>query len=207
MKQAQLTVLSKPIDSLIPHPKNPNTHSPEQIKKLAHSIKKHGFSKGSVVIQKSSGRILAGHGIVEALKQLGYTDVDVIEADLADGQAEAFMISDNHIASQAVIDNIGLQNLINELSELNIPALDFGFDSKDLEDLASQILANNGGYQADEKDDDVPEVKEAITQKGDLWTLGRHRVLCGDSTCKDDVALLMGGGKKRLNLDGSSIWI
>jgi len=196
MKQAQLSIISKPIDTLIPHPKNPNTHSEGQIKKLVHSIKKHGFSKGSVVIQKSSQRILAGHGIIEALKQLGYTDVDVIEADLADGQAEAFMVSDNHVASQSVIDNIGLQNLINELSDMNIPSLDFGFDDKDLEDLASQILADSGGYQADEKDDVIPEVKEAITKTGDIWTLGnKHRVLCGDSTLKSDVDLLMGGVK------------
>jgi len=195
MKQAQLSIISKPIDSLIPHPKNPNTHDEKQIKKLAHSIKTHGFSKGSVVIQKSSQRILAGHGIVEALKQLGYTDVDVIEADLADGQAEAFMVSDNHVASQSVIDNASLQQVINELSDMNIPALDFGFDSKDLEDLASTILADSGGYQADEKDDDIPEVKEAITKTGDLIFLGKNRLLCGDSTNADDVAKLMGGVK------------
>jgi rubredoxin len=125
------------------------------------------------------------------LKQLGYTDVDVVEADLPDKQAEAFLIADNHIASQAIIDDIALQNLINELGDM--PAIDYGFDKDDLDDLAGRILAGSGGYQADEKDDDVPEVKEAITQKGDLWHLSNHRVLCGDSTLKSDVDRLCDG--------------
>ena len=143
MKQAQLAVITKPIDSLIPHPKNPNTHDDKQIKKLAHLIKTHGFSKGSVVIQKATGTILAGHGIVSALKTLGYTDVDVVEADLSDDKAMAFMIADNHIATQSVIDDIGLQQIINELSGLNVPALDFAFDDDDLSALADRILTFN----------------------------------------------------------------
>jgi hypothetical protein len=200
LKSAQLMVVRKRFDEIKPHPKNPRVHDEKQIEKLRHSIRTHGFSKGSIVIQKSTGYILAGHGIVTALKAEGYNGADVIEADLPDGQAEAFLISDNHVASQSEWDNVGLQQLINELSEMNIPSLDFGFDSDDLEALASQILADSGGYQAEPQDDEIPETVEPITQSGDLWTLGRHRVLCGDSTVKENVEYLLDGNKVDLCL-------
>jgi len=149
LKSAELMVVRKRFDEIKPHPKNPRVHDEKQIKKLRHSIRTHGFSKGSIVIQKSTGYILAGHGIVEALKAEGYNGADVIVADLPDGQAEAFLISDNHVASQSEWDNAGLQQLINELSEMNIPSLDFGFDSDDLSELADRIL----GKQVDAPDD------------------------------------------------------
>lgn len=81
-KSAGLILVRKPIEELIPHPKNPRQHDDKQISKLRHSIKTHGFAKGSVVIQKSTGYILTGHGIVEALRKEGYDSVDVIEVDL-----------------------------------------------------------------------------------------------------------------------------
>ena len=195
LKSAQLMFVRKRFDEIKPHPKHPRKHDKRQIDKLRHSIRVHGFSKGSIVIQKSTGYILAGHGIVQALKAEGYNGADVIVADLPDGQAEAFLISDNHVASQSEWDNAGLQQLINELSEMNIPSLDFGFDSDDLEALASQILADSGGYQAEPQDDEIPETVEPITQAGDLWHLGKHRALCGDSTKAEDVARLMDGQK------------
>jgi hypothetical protein len=194
-KQAHINTVSVPLDRLIPHPKNYNTHNDRQIKKLRHLIKTHGYSKGSVVFQTSTHYLLAGHGILEALKAEGYTHVDAVELDVDDSKAEAFMIADNKIAEDAVIDNIALQNLISELSAMDIPSLDFGFDADDLERLASDILANSGGYQADEKDDEIPETVEPITQMGDLWTLGKHRVLCGDSTVKENVEYLLDGNK------------
>lgn len=173
LKSAELMIVRKRFNEIFPHPKNPRTHDEKQINKLRHSIRTHGFSKGSIVIQKSTGYIIAGHGIVEALKAEGYNGADVVEADLPDGQAEAFMIADNHVASQSEWDNAGLQQLINELSEMNIPSLDFGFDSDDLEKLASEILADSGGYQAEPQDDEIPDVIEPITKMGDLWTLGQ----------------------------------
>ena len=101
LKSEELMFVRKRFYEIKPHPKNPRKHDKRQIDKLRHSIKKHGFSKGSIVIQKSTGYILAGHGIIEALKAEGYNGADVIVADLPDGQAEAFLISDNHVASQS----------------------------------------------------------------------------------------------------------
>ena len=139
-KLAQLQTVSKPIDRLIPHPKNANTHPDSQIEKLRHLIKVHGYAKGSVVYQKSTGYLLAGHGIIEALKAEGYTHVDAVELDVDDDKALAFLVADNKIASDSIIDDISLQKAINELSEMDVPALDFGFDDVDLSELADRIL-------------------------------------------------------------------
>ncbi len=200
LKSAELLFVRKRFDEIQPHPKNPRVHDDRQIGKLRHSIRTHGFAKGSIVIQKSTGYILAGHGIVEALKKEGYNGADVVEVDLPDDKAMAFMVADNVIAEQSTWDDPSLQQLITQLSEQNVPSLDFGFDSKDLEDLATRIMAESGGYQPEPQDDEIPEVVEPITQTGDLWTLGKHRVLCGDSTKAEDVARLMDGVKADLCL-------
>jgi DNA modification methylase len=195
MKQAHINTVSIPIERLIPHPENYNTHPDRQIKKLRHLIKTHGYAKGSVVFQASTHYVLCGHGILEALKLEGYTHVDAVELDVDGAKAEAFMIADNKIASDSVIDDSALQQLISQLSDQNVPSLDFGFDSKDLEDLASRILADSGGYTAEPQDDEIPETVEPITKTGDLWHLGSHRLLNGDSTKAEDIERLMGGVK------------
>ena len=144
-KTAELMVIKKQLNEIKPHPKNPRQHDDRQIEKLRHSIRTHGFAKGSIVIQKSTGYILAGHGIIEALKKEDYNGADVVEVDLPDDKALAFLIADNHIAEQSTWDDISLQNAINELSEMDIPALDFGFDDVDLSELADRILEGVGG--------------------------------------------------------------
>jgi hypothetical protein len=141
LKSAELMFVRKRFDEITPHPKNPRLHSPQQIEKLRHLIRKHGFAKGSIVYQKSTGYVLAGHGIIEALKAEGYTGADMVEVDMPDGQAEAFLIADNKVGDDSIFDDSSLQQLINELSEQNIPSLDFAFDSQDLDDLAGRILS------------------------------------------------------------------
>ena len=142
-KQAHIKIISRLIDELNPNPKNPNSHPESQIEKLRHLIKTHGYAKGSVVYQKSTDYIIAGHGIIEALKAEGYTHVDAIELDVDDAEALAILIADNKIASDSIIDDISLQNAINELSEMDVPALDFGFDDVDLSELADRIIDKN----------------------------------------------------------------
>jgi len=163
MKQAHISTVSKPIVKLIPHPQNANTHDDRQIGKLRHLIKVHGYAKGSVVYQKSTGYLLAGHGVIEALKKEGYTHVDAIELDIDDDKAKAFMIADNHVATQSVIDDVALQNLINELSDMNVPALDFAFDDADLQALADKILAGAGqSYDGQMSPDDTDQNKQKV---------------------------------------------
>jgi DNA modification methylase len=195
MKTAELPQEIMLLSDLKEHTKNPNKHPESQINKIRHAIKTHGYYAVTITIQKSTKTIIKGHGVREALLAEGYDKALVNVKDCDDNEALAILIADNKLQSDSIIDNASLQQVINELSELNIPALDFGFDPKDLEDLASQILADSGGYQADEKDDVIPEVKEAITKTGDIWHLSNHRVMCGDSTLKSDVDKLMGGVK------------
>jgi ParB-like chromosome segregation protein Spo0J len=162
MKQAHLSTVSIPIERLIPHPQNPNTHDDRQIKKLRHLIKTHGYAKGSVVFQTSTHHMLAGHGILEALKLEGYTHVDAVELDIDDIKAKAFMVADNKIATDSLIDNQSLSNLIELLSSENIPSLDFGFDSDDLSELADRILGDTKEYDGDMSPDSPSEDKKEI---------------------------------------------
>jgi 16S rRNA G966 N2-methylase RsmD len=199
MKQSKIAELPQEImllADLKPNPKNPNTHPESQIAKLRHLIKRHGYYAVSITIQKSTGFIIKGHGVREALQLEGYDKALVNVKDCTDAEADSILIADNKSASDSIMDDSSLQQLISELSDQNIPSLDFGFDSQDLYDLASRILADSGGYTADEKDDQIPEVVEPITKTGDLWHLGnKHRVLCADSTVKENVDKLLDGNK------------
>jgi len=194
MSYAQLTKVKKLISELIPNVRNPRRHPEKQIEQLKQSVDVYGFSKGSVVIQKGTNKVLAGHGMLSALKAKGFVEVDVIEADLTDDLAEAFLIADNRLGETSEWDIGNLDELLKELASKGIPADYMGFEQKEL----SELLGSLGGYQADEKDDVIPEVKEAITKTGDLIFLGKHRLLCGDSTLKSDVDRLFGNDKAEL---------
>ncbi len=128
------------LSDLKPNPHNPNTHPERQIKKIRHLIKTHGYYAVTITIQKSTGLIIKGHGVHEALQLEGYDKALVNVKDCTDAEADAILIADNQIASDSIIDDSSLQQLITQLSEQNVPSLDFGFDSKDLEDLASRII-------------------------------------------------------------------
>jgi hypothetical protein len=149
MKQSKTAELPQEImalSDLKPHPKNVNTHPERQIEKIRHLIKKHGYYAVSITIQKSTGLIIKGHGVREALIAEGYDKALVNVKDCDDTEAKAILIADNKLQSEGIIDDISLQNLINELSADNVPSLDFGFDASDLEALASQILADNPSF-------------------------------------------------------------
>ncbi len=170
-KTASLNIVRKPIKSLIPHPKNPRVHPESQMAKLQHSIDTFDYAKGSIVIQKSTGYILAGHGIVEALKTKGYQDVDVVEVDLSAGQAEAFMIADNKLGDDSLWDNTALNALLTELTEIDIPLLDAGFDEDSLSEL---IKSTDSGIVIPPEDfkeygDDI-ETKYCCPKCGYEWS-------------------------------------
>ncbi len=159
-KQSKIAELPQEIrllSELIPHPKNVNTHPVEQIEKLRHLIKTHGYYAVSITIQKSTNTIIKGHGVREALQLEGYGKALVNVKDCTDSEALTIMVADNKIASDSLIDDIGLQNLINELSALNVPSLDFAFDNQDLEDLANDILGKSVDSPEDFKgyDEDI----------------------------------------------------
>jgi len=162
------------IENIKPYEKNAKKHPKKQVEQIAKSIKEFGFNQPIVIDKK--GVIIVGHGRYEAAKLLGLSDVPVIEVELTEEQAKAYRLADNKLnESEWEMDLV-----IEELKGLSEDMLDLtGFD-KDL------II------EPDNKDDEVPEVPEEPKSKlGDLYELGNHRVLCGDSTKVEDVEKLM----------------
>jgi DNA modification methylase len=183
-----------PIGLLRPNPKNPRTHSRRQIRQLAATIRKLGFI--NPVIVDGDRMILAGHGRVEAARLAGLTEVPVIQLDhLTAAQRRAYLISDNRIAEQAGWDRELLAIELGELMDL-LPAegLDIsltGFETSEIDLLLSDMASPP---QAPE--DMLPTLattNEAVTQRGDLWLCGKHRLLCGDARQPRDFARLMNG--------------
>lgn len=178
-------ILIVDIDSLVQNPKNNNKHSKEQIERLAKLIKHHGF-RNPLVISNRSGFVIAGHGRIEAAKLAGLKEVPVMRQDFDNEASEyAYLTSDNAIASWSELD----MSMVNT-EMLNFPDLDIDLlGIKDFELVIPEV------FEPLTDEDDVPEVVEPIVKRGDIWLLGNHRLMCGDSTMIDDVEKLMDGEK------------
>jgi DNA modification methylase len=177
------------IESLIPNPKNNNKHPKEQIERLSKLIKYQGF-RNPLVVSNRSGFVLCGHGRIEAAKLAGMKKVPVMYQDFEnEAQEYAYLTSDNAIASWAELD----------LSAVSTEMLDLGPDFDiDLLGIKDFVIEPIEKFEPQADEDAVPEVVHPITRKGDLWILGKHRLLCGDSTMIDDVEKLMNGEKADL---------
>jgi DNA modification methylase len=179
------------IEDLIPYARNARTHSDEQVAQIAASIREFGFV--NPVLLRCDNTIIAGHGRVMAARKLGLDTVPAVYlSHLSDMQAMAYVIADNKLALNAGWDeellNLELGDLADEGFDLDL----MGFDVGEIEELAGR-----DGVEVVE--DEVPEPPEdPITKPGDLWILGEHRLLCGDSTKAEDVERLMGGTKADL---------
>jgi len=176
---------------LIPYAKNSRTHSEAQVAQIAGSIKEFGFNN-PVLIDEDNG-IIAGHGRVMAAQKLGLQAVPCIRlAHLSDTQRKAYVIADNRLALNAGWDD---QMLTVELQELDSESFDLsllGFEADELNALLNPIKETEGLTDEDK----VPEVpEEPKTKPGDIYKLGRHRLMCGDSTSIDAVEKLMDGNK------------
>ncbi len=145
------------LSELKEHPSNPNSHSDLQIKEIRHLIKTHGYYAVTITIQKSTNTIIKGHGVREALIAEGYDKALVNVIDCDDTQALAILVADNKIATKSLIDDSALSKVIAGLSELNVPALDFGFNSDDLDELAGRIAGKQKEPPEDfnEYDEDI----------------------------------------------------
>jgi DNA modification methylase len=181
---------------LIPYARNARTHSEQQVQQIAGSIQEFGFCN-PVLIDATNG-IIAGHGRVMAAQLLKLEAVPCLRlSHLTDAQKRAYVIADNRIALSSGWDE---EMLANELSDLHADEFDLsvlGFDADELTalmDLDGDELPPEPSGEVIE--DEVPEVPaDPITKPGDLWILGEHRLLCGDSTKAADVAKLMDGVK------------
>ena len=182
------------IDKLIPYVNNARTHSKEQINKLRSSLREFGFIN-PVIIGRDYG-IIAGHGRVMAAREEGINEVPCVFVDhLTEAQKKAYIIADNRMALDAGWDE---EILRVEIEALQAEAFDIsltGFGEDEISDLF-------GSDKTDVEDDDYDLTaaleKAAFVEKGDVWVVGRHRLVCGDATNEDDVATLMDG--KRANL-------
>ena len=177
------------INELKPHPKNPRVHPDSAIDKLVRSIKEYGWT--NPVLVSADGYVLAGHARLKAAEKTGISEVPVIYLPLEGAKAEAYLIADNRLQDETDWDYEKLKKLLQELDTGEIDLELTGFDMDEIEDLMTQFHVPGEIIE-----DEVPEPpEEPITKPGDLWILGRHRLLCGDATKKEDVERLMDGKK------------
>lgn len=182
-----------PIEKLVPYINNARTHSPEQITKLRSSLREFGFVN-PVIIDKDFN-VIAGHGRITAAKEEGIKEVPCVFADyLTEAQKKAYILADNRMALDAGWDDELLRIELEELQCLDFDLALTGFDDKELSDLFDTDT------EAKEDDFDVSAEleKPTFTRKGDVWVLGRHRLVCGDSTNKETFDTLMQDEKANL---------
>lgn len=190
-----------PVERLKPYDRNARTHSPEQVAKIAASLAEFGFV--NPILVDSNDGIIAGHGRLAAARMLGLTEAPVIVLDhLSDIQRRAYVLADNKLAELAGWD---VAMLANEMADLELEGFDLGVAGFSDEELAA--LAGDGMYSdtgTGEPNEEPPTPREptdapmeipvlVTSRTGDIWVLGDHRVMCGDSTNSLDVSKLMAG--------------
>lgn len=178
------------VTALIPYAKNSRTHDDAQIAQIAASIKEFGFTN-PILIDGENG-IIAGHGRLMAARKMGMATVPCIElSGLSETQKKAYIIADNRLALNAGWDDQMLTIELNELLEDKFSLELLGFNADELNALLNPVEIIEGLTDEDE----VPEPPiQPISKLGDVWILGNHRVMCGDSTSIDAVTKLAGGG-------------
>jgi len=185
-------IVYKKTSDLIPYVNNTRTHSDEQVNQIASSIKEFGFTNPALI--DADGGIIAGHGRVMAAKKLKMAEVPcIVLEDLTEAQKKAYIIADNKLALNAGWDEELLKLEIENLKELDFDIDLLGFNDAELDDILRLDTTENAGEVVeDEFEGEPPE--NPISKRGDIWLLGRHRLMCGDST-SDDVNVLMDGKK------------
>ena len=186
-----------PVSKLVPYVNNARTHSPEQVMKLRSSLREFGFIN-PIIIDRDYG-IIAGHGRLLAAKEEGITEVPCVFVDyLTEAQKKAYILADNRMVMDAGWDE---ELLRVEIEALQGEAFDVsltGFDEMELADLFKD--GSDSGAEDDDYDLSAALEKAAFVERGDIWTVGRHRLMCGDATSAEDVAALMDDRKANLIL-------
>lgn len=185
------------VDKLIPYVNNARTHSKEQINKLRASIREFGFIN-PVIIDRDYN-VIAGHGRILASKEEGIDKVPCVFVDyLTDAQKKAYIIADNRMALDADWDEELLKIEIESLKDEDFDLSFTGFDESELLDLFGDD--SKGKVEDDNFDLSSALEKALFVEKGVVWTIGKHRLMCGDATSKEDVQTLMGDTKGNLIL-------
>ena len=185
-----MQIVQRKIEDLIPYVKNSRTHSEDQIAQIAASIKEFGWTN-PVLIDGDNG-IIAGHGRVMAARKLKFKEVPTIELkDLTETQRKAYIIADNRLALNAGWDNEMLTIELNDLLADGFALDILGFDAKELNALLEPEVVE--GLTDEDAVPDIPD--EPKTKLGDIYQLGNHRLMCGDSTIINDVEKLVDNAK------------
>ena len=184
-----------PLEKLVPYVNNARTHNAEQIGKLRASLREFGFIN-PVIIDKDYG-VIAGHGRIAAAREEGITEVPCVFVDyLTEAQKKAYILADNRMAMDAGWDE---ELLRIEIEALQAEAFDVGLTGFDESEIADLFAGQNESeVQDDDFDLSAALEKASFVEKGDVWQVGRHRLMCGDATDAADVTFLMDG--KRANL-------
>ena len=183
------------ISKLIPYVNNARTHSQEQVNKLRGSLREFGFI--NPVIIDNDYNVIAGHGRLMAAKEEGIEEVPCVLVDyLSEAQKKAYILADNRYAQDADWDEELLKLEIEALEGMDFDVSLTGFNEDEIADL----FADSEGTRAEDDDFDLSDAleKAAFVERGDVWIVGRHRLMCGDATSEKDVAILM--DNKRANL-------
>jgi DNA modification methylase len=186
-----LQVVRWPVEKLIPYARNARTHSDEQVAQIAASIAEFGWT--SPILAGADGIIIAGHARLQAARKLGLTEVPVIVlGHLTETQRRALVLVDNRLALNAGWNEDMLRVELESLREDDFNLDIVGFSDDELENLLRDPEQTHEGLT---EEDAVPDEQETvITQPGDVWLLGEHRLVCGDATQMADVEKVMAGG-------------
>ena len=179
------------VEKLIPYAKNSRTHSDAQVAQIAASIREFGFT--NPVLVDDAGGIVAGHGRVMAAQHLGMAEVPTISVGwLTESQRRAYVIADNQLALNAGWDESVLAQEVAWLQDQQFDTNLLGFNADFLDGLLAEEAATDVGLT---DQDDAPSVQaDPVTRLGDVWIMGKHRLMCGDSTSIDAVTTLAQGG-------------
>ncbi len=190
MIQASAQLVERDIASLRPYARNARTHSKKQVKQIAASIERFGFT--NPVLVSDDGEIIAGHGRFEAAKLLGLRKVPTLAlSHLSDAERRAYVLADNKLALNAGWDREMLAIELQGLIDLDFNVELTGFSLAEV-DLVLDEAGDGDPDGSDAPEDHVPEMAGTpVSLMGDVWLLGRHRLLCGDARRSDDLALLM----------------
>ena len=184
------------IDKLVPYVNNARTHSAEQILKLRSSLREFGFVNPIIIDREFN--VIAGHGRLMAAKEEGIEEVPCVFVDyLTDAQKKAYILADNRMAMDAGWDDELLKIEMEELQNLGYDLEFTGFDEKELADLFG---VDDKEVEEDEFDLTAALEKASFVERGDVWFVGKHKLMCGDATSSEDVAKLMEDKKANLIL-------
>jgi len=182
----------KKVDDLIPYARNARTHSDEQVAQLAASIKEWGWT--TPVLVDEDGEIIAGHGRVMAARKLNIDEIPTMTATgWSKAQKQAYILADNQLPQNAGWD---MDLLSVEMKDLDSEGFDLSLIGFDDDMMANMLVEETKGLTDEDAVPDVPD--DPVTVEGDVWLLGNHRLMCGDSTARDSVDTLLNGAKADL---------